>query len=401
MKKLYLMLWAFGSLFAQNALSQCDTTTSLLVDVRLDSSFVDSSTYNQPTYVQGSLTFAFDRHGNPNGALNTSGGSLYLNDPNGNFQCQFPITVSMWIYPINLGTNNLIFMNEDHATAYSGVYINISQNGQLNAHIGDGGNAGPGSRKTFSTAAQTIADGQWYHIAAVYRSLSDVRVYVDGTELSTTTSGSGSSLHYFGISGTPGKIGGGVNGIGTNHTFNGLVDDVRFWNDSLVDLQVQAIHEGGLDIIGAQSIQLCTGNNITISVPTVFCDYNWSNGSTTASTTIIADDLGVGSHTIYATMYDENNIEYVDSVIVDVSVCVGIENPIDEAQISVYPNPTKGELNIKTSTLGHFRITNVLGEVVSDFTLNQNETIDIAHFAGGVYFLTELNSGKTFKLVKE
>lgn len=106
------------------------------------------SSYNQAVLNYGSPTFTTDRHGNSTGALNTTSGTIFLsNDQSGNFKCQFPFTFSAWIKSNALGARNPIFMNEDHGSSYSGVWINLLQTGEVIASIGNGGAPGETSRK--------------------------------------------------------------------------------------------------------------------------------------------------------------------------------------------------------------------------------------------------------------
>ncbi|MFT5822238.1 MAG: hypothetical protein ACI8ZM_003494 [Crocinitomix sp.] len=68
---------------------------------------------------------------------------------------------------------------------------------------------------------------------------------------------------------------------------------------------------------------------------------------------------------------------------------VGLDET-DETAISVYPNPSKGNINIVTNTMsnGKIEIRNTIGELVYSSTFNGNsETIDI-ETADGLYFVS-------------
>jgi len=74
-----------------------------------------------------------------------------------------------------------------------------------------------------------------------------------------------------------------------------------------------------------------------------------------------------------------------------------------EANISVYPNPTSGDLQIKTSGLVgelEYQIFNVLGQTLKKDILN-NESINLSNFSDNIYFIkvTEINTNKS--LVKK
>ncbi len=402
MKKLYTLFMTGTMLLANNAFSQCASSTSLVVDLKMQNSTADSSAYNQSIYVYGTPTFETDRHGNAASALNTTSGTVFLyNDISGEFKCQFPFTFSAWIKSNAIGARNPIFMNEDNGSYYSGAWINLLQTGEVIASIGNGGLPGPTSRISAIGTTQLVA-GSWYHIAVVFNSLSDIDIYVNGVADAVTYSGSGNSLYYYMISGTAGKIGSGVNGSGTNAYFNGAIDDLRFWNAALVDIQIGALFNSHYDFISAGSISICNDNEFTnVTAPSEQCDYNWSNGDNDATNSIYGNVLGDGEHIIYASVYDNNNIQYTDSVIVTVSSCVGVDENNFVESVSVYPNPSSGNITVETATPGYFTLSTVLGETLLSVPVQQKQTLNMEQFAPGIYFITELNSGKTLRLIKD
>jgi hypothetical protein len=74
-----------------------------------------------------------------------------------------------------------------------------------------------------------------------------------------------------------------------------------------------------------------------------------------------------------------------------------------EANISVYPNPTTGELQIKTSGLVgelEYQVFNVLGQMLKKDILN-NESLNLSSLSENIYFIkvTEINTNKS--LVKK
>jgi hypothetical protein len=60
----------------------------------------------------------------------------------------------------------------------------------------------------------------------------------------------------------------------------------------------------------------------------------------------------------------------------------------------VYPNPTKGEINILNITLEKAKVYNALGQLVKTFTLdsaNTNNTINLSGLPKGVYYVYLIN----------
>jgi len=79
---------------------------------------------------------------------------------------------------------------------------------------------------------------------------------------------------------------------------------------------------------------------------------------------------------------------------------LGIENlNSNEALITVYPNPTIGELNIQNNStqLFQFSLYNTLGEtIISKSLTNKTSRIDLSDYSDGIYFYKIcFESGKT------
>ncbi|MNF39826.1 hypothetical protein D3C84_208190 [compost metagenome] len=69
----------------------------------------------------------------------------------------------------------------------------------------------------------------------------------------------------------------------------------------------------------------------------------------------------------------------------------------------MYPNPSKGTLNILSDTDGDFKIVNQLGQTVKTFKVTNSTTnmIDLEYLNNGIYFIQGTNGTKitTGKLV--
>ena len=68
--------------------------------------------------------------------------------------------------------------------------------------------------------------------------------------------------------------------------------------------------------------------------------------------------------------------------------------------IAVSPNPATDILNIRVSQPTTVQITNVLGQSIQTLNLEKETTLDIASWKNSVYFITDLNSGNSLKIVK-
>jgi hypothetical protein len=83
---------------------------------------------------------------------------------------------------------------------------------------------------------------------------------------------------------------------------------------------------------------------------------------------------------------------------------VGIVGAYGIRPIQIYPNPTTGELRIKSDELriGSVEIFDIVGQCVGAYRIrpeNNEAIIDISHLSAGMYFLKV--DGKVYKVVKE
>jgi hypothetical protein len=71
------------------------------------------------------------------------------------------------------------------------------------------------------------------------------------------------------------------------------------------------------------------------------------------------------------------------------------------AQLSVYPNPTTGEIQIKgESKIGSIQVFDVIGKLRKEINVNDTETtVNLSAFPNGIYFLKM--DGETIKVIKQ
>ena len=71
--------------------------------------------------------------------------------------------------------------------------------------------------------------------------------------------------------------------------------------------------------------------------------------------------------------------------------------------VSVYPNPTTGNVNILASGINHITVLNALGQVVYDSDADGNmTTIDMGQYQTGVYMVrVTTENGESVKLVSK
>ena len=205
------------------------TTASLLTGVTWSSSNVGVMNFNG-TYSIGLTTYAVD-------SWISCGDIIPVIAPS------FPITLEAWIKPrkLNGGTGPVtqgIFAldsMEQFPGNYYGVEIVITPNDgsdtmNLGAGYYNGSGYGVGSRRSGTTSIRPVICGVWNHVVAVIAGLNDIRLYVNGVSVSSTLSGSGTSLVW---SGGLGKTVIGKTAGYYKYIFDGDIAMVRAYNESL------------------------------------------------------------------------------------------------------------------------------------------------------------------------
>jgi hypothetical protein len=96
-----------------------------------------------------------------------------------------------------------------------------------------------------------------------------------------------------------------------------------------------------------------------------------------------------GTYHYQVTAVYVNGEEECESEPIHVSILVPVnvnENMLDGMMI--YPNPTRGGLNIKAEGITRITISNTLGQVVYDINTNSNdEIVDMSHYEAGIYMV--------------
>jgi hypothetical protein len=109
---------------------------------------------------------------------------------------------------------------------------------------------------------------------------------------------------------------------------------------------------------------------------------------------------GTGNQDLWLLKVDSN---FCESALPCNSV-VGINEPVElDGEVSLYPNPSNGILNIQFITTDELKsnlnvtITNSLGQTVLSEAMNkQNSALNIEHLSDGLYYVTVKTKNKTF-----
>ena len=173
--------------------------------------------------IVGSATLVAGRYGD---GLNCTGGALHV--------VVRPPKAGDSFYPLNVdgGLSIAAWVELDDNTAAARCIASASSGGVLNWAVYASNASGTVEAKIAETTYSTttsIRDGEQHHVLVVYDatpSTDTVKIAVDGVEVLSVNAGS--ALAY---SGTEVTMEAGRNTLTGSEALNGIVDDLRWWND--------------------------------------------------------------------------------------------------------------------------------------------------------------------------
>jgi hypothetical protein len=132
-------------------------------------------------------------------------------------------------------------------------------------------------------------------------------------------------------------------------------------------------------------------------------EFLWSTGDTTETIT----DLPPGDYTVTVT----DRFGCSDQLTITVDVIIGTEDVVDIGSISLAPNPTQGQSNVRAqfsqSVDARIDVINLMGQQIWQSPLLErvdtiNEAVDLSQVPAGIYLVRIQAAGqtKTIKLVK-
>jgi len=143
---------------------------------------------------------------------------------------------------------------------------------------------------------------------------------------------------------------------------------------------------------------ICNGQSATLTASGA-TSYSWN---TTAPTTVIVVSPTV--NTSYTVTGTTNGCSNAFAFTQNVSACTGIasNNIKENRSITVYPNPSKGDITVSTTKDMDLLIINTVGQVIKNISVStaNDHTILISDLPNGVYFIQEKNNkGNQQKIV--
>lgn len=141
-----------------------------------------------------------------------------------------------------------------------------------------------------------------------------------------------------------------------------------------------------ISAVSSNTDYICAGNSTTLSANGA-SSYSWNTGANTSA--IVVSPTLTTSYTVTGTNAFNCSANTVISQSVSPCTDIQVSNLNKPSYFMVYPNPTKGEFNINTSSaLLELRIYNSLGmKVYEQIIKSNNSIISIQGMSPGVYFI--------------
>ncbi|MDX2248733.1 MAG: LamG-like jellyroll fold domain-containing protein [Bacteroidia bacterium] len=206
--------------------------------------------------------YAFSQVPGSGSAINLDGINDYVNIPNtAALNPTAAITVEAWIKADTWGVNpwsNSIVNKEGWALGSQGYTLRCGQNGKLSFNFGAAGSWHE------AVSASLMTTGKWYHVAGTYDG-STIRIFINGEQVATQL--------YFGtmaVGSYDVRIGELAYSAGGSRPFDGQIDEVRIWNQSIpvgtlrqwMCKKVTSSHPSFAGLVGYWQMDAGTGNTV-------------------------------------------------------------------------------------------------------------------------------------------
>ena len=145
-----------------------------------------------------------------------------------------PVTICAWVNPASSSLILPIFQSCADLSNWYGVFLTVD-NGRLQASVG-GGSGGftiNGRNTLYVPVSQFF--GEWYHIAAVINGANNMKIYVNGIEMSGTYQGTATSMSNT----ANGQAYIGFHQKNFQRHYEGQIDELSVWDVALSQNQVR------------------------------------------------------------------------------------------------------------------------------------------------------------------
>ena len=299
-------------------------------------------------------------------------------------------SISFWVSAINQPTATLQYIFGDNTAGSFRCFTN---------GIAGAGNwviRGTGITDTYVYGAATTTPNM---VTFVYDNVAGTLTGYGNAVVSQTTTQTA-----FTVSSTTGPFKVGEYGTNNGLGLSGLMGDFRIYSSALTPAQVLSLYNAtaapSLSVSGSNTI--CAGSTTTLTASGA-STFTWSTGSN--STSIAVTPSATTTYTLAGSTGTCSAPPAMFTV--SVNVCTSLsENAISSSDMSVSPNPTRGEVTIHVNTNEYksIKIMDVAGRVVYETETFENSfKTDLSNYAPGIYIgvIKTGNSTGRVKIIKE
>jgi hypothetical protein len=177
-----------------------------------------------------------------NRAIQFDGVDDYINLGNIYDNLAFPVTMSAWIWldPTAANGSIPILDTQDGLPLYNGLGFLTSNTSSVAAQYGDGLGENNSAFRRAKSAVFAPITGRWVNFVIVVRGSSDMSLYYNGIDVGGDYSGSSTNAMNSNSPTEVAKIGV-LNQNGAVFRFKGLMDEIKIWNRSLSQDEIQKV----------------------------------------------------------------------------------------------------------------------------------------------------------------
>ncbi len=156
--------------------------------------------------------------------------------------------------------------------------------------------------------------------------------------------------------------------------------------------------------VGGVNTSMCVGESMTLTVSGA-STYTWTSPSIMIQgANVVVSPVNTTTYVVTGT--DANGCVGTSNYVLSVNLCQGLNEITTANGVKLYPNPTKGELNIEfnNDNAKNITVTDLMGRVVMATTLgNKKNNLSLTTLANGVYYvkIESNNSTEVVKVVKQ
>jgi hypothetical protein len=154
-------------------------------------------------------------------------------------------------------------------------------------------------------------------------------------------------------------------------------------------------------------VTIYSNESVTLEPNKAFDFYEWSTSDNNATLELPGNDLGLGNHSIWIEVSNENGCTARDTIIITVNEFIddAVKNNTLSETISLYPNPTTDRLYVNYSGTDkiNVKVYTLTGQLSIDEYVESNGYINLKNLVNGLY-VVQLNykgSVSETKIIKE